>query len=88
MRIFWQKVRSVSESVLYFDGSTVLPANRSLAIRSRSPATALTRTVKLWLPAVAGSLRRPLATVRRLRAAASSLLLACELTAEFHWLIA
>lgn len=51
-------------------------------------ATACTRTVKLLLPALAGSLRRLPATVRKLCAAESSLLLDCELTALFHWLIA
>lgn len=44
--------------------------------------------MKLFWPACAGNLRRPPATVRKLWAAESSLLLDCEFTAEFHWLIA
>lgn len=74
--------------MLYVVGSTLLPANRFVAIWSRSFATAFTRTVKLFWPACAGNLRRLPATVRKLCAAESSLLLDCELTAEFHWLIA
>lgn len=65
-----------------------MPANWFAAIWSRSLATVLTRTVKPCWPAWAGNLRRLPATVRKLRAAESSLLLDCEFTAEFHWLIA
>lgn len=65
-----------------------MPADWFLAIASKSFATAFTREVKPLSPALAGSFRRPPATVLKLCAADFSLLLDCELTAVFHWLIA
>lgn len=65
-----------------------MPAKRLVAIVSRSLATALTREVNPGWPALAGNFRRSLAVVRKLFAAASSLLLAWESTAVFHWPIA
>lgn len=65
-----------------------MPAALLAAIVSRSLATALTRTVKLFCPAFLGSLRKLVAVSRMLRAAASRLDLESALTAVFHWLIA